>query len=305
VHGVAFVKAATCRRTAPKPAQKGEKSEDKAGQWFGEHDGLTAQPQPHLIVTGLDVVKGEAADRRRPLGVEQNEQSGDTVLGFVGVVVQQPATSGYDVLPMVNGYPVETTATSAWRYAMHRKHSRSAGSNRLMLGVWHGAAAGAAGTTALNAVTYLDMVIRSRPASTTPEQVVDAMARTAGVELPGSEQERAHRRFGLGSLAGILTGVGAGAVIGLVRATGRLRGTLGTGITATLLALAGSNGPMTALGVTDPRKWTATDWISDLIPHIAYGAVTALVLDKLSDRQPSVTSTKVEVKRYAHALLPR
>jgi hypothetical protein len=133
--------------------------------------------------------------------------------------------------------------------------------------------------------------------------MVDALARTAGVELPGSEQEREHRRSGLGSLAGILTGVGAGAVVGLVRATGRLRGTLGSGITATLLALAGSNGPMTALGVTDPRKWTAADWISDLIPHIAYGTVTALVLDHLSDRQASLTSTTVVVKRLAHAIL--
>jgi hypothetical protein len=35
-------------------------------------------------------------------------------------------------------------------------------------GVLRGAAAGAAGTTALNAVTYLDMVVRGRPASDAP-----------------------------------------------------------------------------------------------------------------------------------------
>lgn len=35
----------------------------------------------------------------------------------------------------------------------------------------HGLAAGAAGTTALNAVTYLDMALRGRPASTTPEEI--------------------------------------------------------------------------------------------------------------------------------------
>jgi hypothetical protein len=36
-----------------------------------------------------------------------------------------------------------------------------------------GAMAGAAGTTALNAVTYMDMVVRGRGASSTPEQVVE------------------------------------------------------------------------------------------------------------------------------------
>jgi hypothetical protein len=54
--------------------------------------------------------------------------------------------------------------------------------NRLMLGVLHGAAAGAAGTTALNAVTYLDMLIRARPESTTPGQVVDARHRSSQVD---------------------------------------------------------------------------------------------------------------------------
>src|SRR6266536_1947559 len=35
--------------------------------------------------------RGEAADSRGPLGVEQHQQPGDTVLGFEGVVVEQPA----------------------------------------------------------------------------------------------------------------------------------------------------------------------------------------------------------------------
>jgi hypothetical protein len=37
-----------------------------------------------------------------------------------------------------------------------------------------GAAAGAAGTTALNTVTYLDMAVRGRPTSSTPEDIVEA-----------------------------------------------------------------------------------------------------------------------------------
>jgi hypothetical protein len=53
-----------------------------------------------------------------------------------------------------------------------------------------------------------------------------------------------------------------------------------------LLALAagvganvGSVAPMTALGVDDPRSWSASSWLSDLVPHLAYGAATAAVFD--------------------------
>ena len=43
--------------------------------------------------------------------------------------------------------------------------------------------------------------------------------------------------------------------------------------------LVAANGPMTVLGVTDPRTWSATDWISDLVPHLAYGAVVKTTMD--------------------------
>ena len=64
--------------------------EDKRGDGFGQHDGLVAEPETDLPGAGVDVVDGEAADRGRPLGVEQDEQAGDAVFGFDGVVVQQP-----------------------------------------------------------------------------------------------------------------------------------------------------------------------------------------------------------------------
>jgi hypothetical protein len=28
---------------------------------------------------------------------------------------------------------------------------------------------------------------------------------------------------------------------------------------------------MAAMGVSDPRKWSVSDWLSDLVPHLAYG----------------------------------
>lgn len=36
-----------------------------------------------------------------------------------------------------------------------------------------------------------------------------------------------------------------------------------------------TTGPMAAAGVTDVREWKADSWISDLVPHLAYGLVTA------------------------------
>ena len=47
-----------------------------------------------------------------------------------------------------------------------------------------GAAAGAAGTTALNAVTYLDMTVRGRPSSSTPEDTVEKLSAVVHVGFP-------------------------------------------------------------------------------------------------------------------------
>ena len=81
-----------------------------------------------------------------------------------------------------------------------------------------GAAAGAAGTTALNATTYVDMAVRGRPSSSTPEATVEKGADTIGVTVPGDENTRSNRLQGLGPLSGIVTGVGVGAFAGALRA---------------------------------------------------------------------------------------
>lgn len=142
-----------------------------------------------------------------------------------------------------------------------------------------GAAAGAAGSTALNAVTYADMAVRGRPTSSTPEQTVEELAETAHVPIPGDGDTRRNRVQGLGPLTGLLAGVGVGVAVGLVRASGyRSRPIAGTVLTTAGVLLA-ANGPMTALGITDPRTWSATDWLSDLVPHLAYGAVVQATMD--------------------------
>lgn len=144
-----------------------------------------------------------------------------------------------------------------------------------------GAAAGAAGTTALNMLTYVDMAARGRPASSSPETTVEKLSEAAHVPIPGDEDTRENRISGLGPLTGQLAGVGIGAALGLCRAAG-WRPSFGVSTTvATLGAMVGTSGPMTVLGVTDPRTWSAKSWIVDIVPHLGYGAVTAAVLDRL------------------------
>lgn len=149
--------------------------------------------------------------------------------------------------------------------------------------VLRGAAAGAAGTTALNTVTYLDMVLRGRGTSSTPEDTVEKLSDIAGVAVPGEGDTRANRVSGLGALTGIASGVGVGVVLGIVRGAGWRPGFVPGTTAATLGALIGTNGPMTALGITDPPTWPASSWVSDVVPHLAYGAVTAAVLAGIWD----------------------
>ncbi len=78
----------------------GGELEDECVEGLGQHDGLAAEPEPHVLRAGVNLVEGEAADRGGPLGVKEKEQSGDAVFGFEGVVVEQAAgvvPSGFGV----------------------------------------------------------------------------------------------------------------------------------------------------------------------------------------------------------------
>ncbi|MFI0794689.1 hypothetical protein ACH4OY_18680 [Micromonospora rubida] len=143
----------------------------------------------------------------------------------------------------------------------------------------NGAIAGAVGSAALNMVSYLDMVLRARPASSTPEETAGRLAGIAHVDL-GPEDRAANRRSGLGPLLGYGMGIAAGAAFALF--AGRRR----TPLPAAVALLGGSvmamsDGSMTALGVTDPRRWSRTDWLSDLVPHLAYGMAAAATWNRL------------------------
>lgn len=147
--------------------------------------------------------------------------------------------------------------------------------NRLV----HGLVAGAAGTTALNAATYLDMALRGRPESSTPKQTVEKAAGIVGADIPGSGEQQQARASGLGALLGIAAGVTAGAALSACRVAGPLQGRAATLTTAWALAMIAGNGPMTMLGVTDPRTWSSKDWVADVVPHLAYAVAAASTLE--------------------------
>jgi uncharacterized membrane protein len=148
----------------------------------------------------------------------------------------------------------------------------------LLSGFRRGLAAGAAGTTALNAATQADMVLRARPASGAPAELVSTAADRLGVDVPGKRGERTQRLEGLGALAGTGTGLAVGAVAGVLRAAGvRLPAAIG-GPVLGVAAMAATDLPLARLGVSDPRKWGAADWAADAIPHLVYGVTTHAVL---------------------------
>jgi hypothetical protein len=139
-----------------------------------------------------------------------------------------------------------------------------------------GLIAGAAGTTALNAATYVDMVVRARPASSTPQESIRRLAALAHVDL-GEGEPAQNRVNGLAPLLGYLTGVGT--AVGY--AACRRRDSRASALVLAGLAMVAANAPLTLLRITDPRHWSASDWVSDALPHLAYGAVTAAALNRL------------------------
>ncbi|HEX5300831.1 MAG TPA: hypothetical protein VFW50_27955 [Streptosporangiaceae bacterium] len=138
-------------------------------------------------------------------------------------------------------------------------------------GIIRGMTAGAAGTIALNVTSGLDALLRGRPPSRAPEQLVCALAGRAGIAIPGDRTTRQYRIAAAGPLSGTVTGLMVGAVAGGLRAAGfRLPTALGGPLLGAAAMLA-SDWPLALTGVSDPRRWSGTDWAADVAPHLAYG----------------------------------
>jgi len=138
-------------------------------------------------------------------------------------------------------------------------------------GIAAGVAAGAVGTVALNTVTYLDMLVRGRPASNVPADAARKLL--AGVYL-GDDDTAPSRQEALGALLGVVTGLGVGAIYGLIRSRVYVPSPAADLCLAAGVMM-GSDLPLTALGLTDPRRWDATGWAADLLPHLAYGVAAS------------------------------
>ncbi len=72
-----------------------------------------------------------------------------------------------------------------------------------------------------------------------------------------------------------------GVLASLARTAGvRLPTTVGAVATGAA-AMALTDGTTTALGVSDPRDWSSKDWVSDALPHLAYGAAVQAVVEAI------------------------
>lgn len=146
-----------------------------------------------------------------------------------------------------------------------------------------GLIAGAAGTVALNTLTYLDMAVRGRPASSMPAQTVETAADASGTQLAseGDGEVAQNRSQGLGALLGYASGLGFGALYGACRERVGDVSVGAGGLGLTLAAMAGANLPPVVMGITDPREWGPEGWMADIVPHLAYGFITAAVYDAI------------------------
>ena len=149
-----------------------------------------------------------------------------------------------------------------------------------------GAIAGAAGNLTLEIVTYGDMLARSRGSSGVPAKMAGILADHLGIEPLATETtgaEADNRRSAAGALFGYGLGVGLGAAYGLARsAAGErvFRPLAGVGVS--LAAMAAADASYALSGASDPREWSAVDWVSDLIPHVIYGLVTVAAYEKVA-----------------------
>ena len=160
-----------------------------------------------------------------------------------------------------------------------------------------GLVAGAAGTLALNVAGYLDMLVRGRAASRLPADVAGKLAEEIGLPLdfdiepgsPGSDDDEdddldsrlASRQEALGALLGYANGLGIGVAYGMLRLVLPRPPSWLAGAALGSLAMAASDYPATKLGLTDPHTWSSADWMADVVPHMAFGVVTASVFEAI------------------------
>ena len=147
----------------------------------------------------------------------------------------------------------------------------------LVRNLLYGAASGAAGTAALNALTYVDIAVRDREPSDLPARMAGVLAKKAGIDLQSK-----NRREAFGALLGYADGFFAGALLGLVRPASRGVSPAAVAIGLTALTMLLSEGTATRFGQTNPAQWSAADWASDIAFRMVYGLVACAVFDSIT-----------------------
>ncbi len=135
-------------------------------------------------------------------------------------------------------------------------------------------AAGASGIVAMEIASYLDMLVRGRPGSDQPQQLGERLSERVHF-APGASEEAMARRNALGSVVGYVDGLALPLLVALVRP--HRHSVLADAVVLTAGAMVGSSALPVALDVTDLRRWSRDDWLTDLVPHLAYGAVASTV----------------------------
>lgn len=75
-----------------------------------------------------------------------------------------------------------------------------------------------------------------------------------------------------------MTGVGVGALAGVLRALVLRLGPVLGPVLLGASAMTATDASLTSLGVTDPRQWDTTAWLSDAVPHLAFGVASYATL---------------------------
>ncbi len=149
---------------------------------------------------------------------------------------------------------------------------------------------------ALDITTYIDILVRARPSSALPSDVVKKSAQIAGIDALASDEGDAptNRRSGAGALMGYGVGLGAGIVYSALRPA--FRAWLPWPMAGVLLGAATlvvSEGSATALGATDWSKWSLGEWIADIVPRAMYGLTAAYVVERI-DRATATADRSIE-----------
>jgi hypothetical protein len=160
--------------------------------------------------------------------------------------------------------------------------------SRILSNLGLGLVAGAVGTETLNLMTYGDMALRGRGASSVPSKVAAALGADLHIKAitPENESSEAgNRRSAAGALLGYATGLSLGVIYGGLRATNFEANPLTTAIGLGIGAMAMGDVPAVVTGATNVREWGKSDWLSDIVPHIAYGLATVGAFELATHRE--------------------